>query len=75
MMNKKILLYILLGIVVLALVLFTLFPNMIYLVKDSGFTGNAVSQEDKCTPPTGVSLEEWQTHMSHHPNIYKECLS
>jgi len=72
-MNKKIILYVVLGIVILTLIFFTLFPNMIYAFKDSGFTGNSV--EDKCSPPEGVSLEDWQTHMSHHPNIYSECLT
>ena len=73
-MNKKILLYVVLGIVVLALLILTIFPNMIYIIEDSGITGNAVSSADKCTPPSGVSFEDWQTHMSHHPDIYKECL-
>ena len=29
---------------------------------------------DKCQTPEGYTDEEWQTHMSHHPDRYKECL-
>lgn len=69
-MNKKILLYLALGIVVLLLILFTAFPSMTYAIKD--FSSDS---EDKCSPPEGVSQEDWNEHMSHHPNMYKECLS
>jgi hypothetical protein len=71
-MNKKIVLYIIIGIVVLVLVFFTLFPGMIHAFKDSRVTGNLV--EDKCEPAPGYDEEAWREHMSHHPNIYKECL-
>jgi hypothetical protein len=73
--EKKVLLYIALGIIVLGLVLLTIFPGMIYAIKDSGATGNAVN-EDICSPPIGSGYTEelWREHMSHHPNIYKDCL-
>ena len=73
-MDKKILLYIALGLVILVLLVFTFFPNVIYVFRDSGIVGNSVSVQYKCTLPQGVSKEDWQTHMSHHPDIYKECL-
>ncbi len=74
-MNKKILLYGALGLVVLVLALFTIFPGMIYAVKDAGITGNSLSNStnDKCSPAPGYDEESWREHMSHHPNIYKEC--
>jgi len=72
-MNKKVFIYIILAIIILGLLFLTLFPNRIYFIRDSGIAGNAVSPGDKCTPPGGVSVEEWQTHMSHHPDMYREC--
>ena len=72
-MNKKIILYVIVGILVLGLLVFTFFPNMGYAIRDFGKQGS--SGEDICQPPEGVSLSDWQEHMSHHPNIYAECLS
>jgi len=69
-MNKKIILYIVVGILVLALLLVTLFPGMIQALKDSGKT-----TADKCSPGPGYTEQSWREHMSHHPNIYAECLS
>jgi len=69
-MDKKIILYVLIGIVLLGLLLFTFFPNMIYVLRDSGKTGS-----DLCDVPEGQTVEQWQEHMSHHPEMYKECLS
>lgn len=70
-MDKKIIaLYTLIGILILTLVFFTMFPGMIYAVKDSGETN-----EDICEPEQGYTEESWKEHMGHHPNIYKECLT
>ena len=69
---NKIFLYVIVGILVLGLLVLTLFPNMVYAIKDSGKSG---PNDDICSPPEGVSLEDWQTHMSHHPNIYAECFN
>ncbi|HLC64450.1 MAG TPA: rhodanese-like domain-containing protein [Patescibacteria group bacterium] len=30
---------------------------------------------DKCQAPPGYTTEEWQEHMSHHPNLYQECFN
>ena len=68
-MNWKILTYILIGIVVLGLLLLTLFPGMIHAWKDSGS-----SNADICAPGPGYTEESWREHMSHHPNVYAECL-
>jgi len=70
-MNKKIILYVVLGILIIGLLVFTFFPNIGYAIRDSGKAGS----EDICQPPAGTTLAEWQTHMSHHPNIYSKCLS
>jgi hypothetical protein len=69
-MDKKIILYAVAGILILALILLTLFPGMIHAWKDSGNSG-----EDICKPGPGYTEKSWKEHMSHHPNIYKECLT
>jgi uncharacterized membrane protein YdfJ with MMPL/SSD domain len=69
-MDKRVVLYVIVGILILGLLLLTFFPGLIHAFKDSGKTG-----EDKCLPPPGQTEEEWREHMSHHPNIYSECLS
>ena len=71
MIDKKVFLYVLLGIVVFVLLVFTFFPNMTYVVKNLFIEDNP---NDKCSPPAGYSIEEWIEHMGHHPDIYKECL-
>ena len=69
-MNKKIVLYVITGLLVLGLLIMTFFPGTIQALKDSG-----KSIEDKCKPASGYTKESWQEHMSHHPGIYKECLT
>lgn len=29
---------------------------------------------DPCATPPGYTDEEWREHMSHHPDMYKDCL-
>ena len=36
---------------------------------------NAENKNDICKAPEGYTQEEWEEHMSHHPDRYKECLS
>ncbi|PIN91740.1 hypothetical protein COU61_01850 [Candidatus Pacearchaeota archaeon CG10_big_fil_rev_8_21_14_0_10_35_13] len=74
--KKKLLLYLVLGLVIVLLLLLTLFPGMIYALNDSGVLGNSVgnSVSDKCTPALGYSVDSWKEHMSHHPDIYEGCL-
>lgn len=69
--------YVILGLIVLALLVMTFFPGMIYAVKDSGVSGTASENSNICDPPVGggYTEESWREHMSHHPNIYKECLT
>lgn len=69
-MNKKIILYVIVGVLVFLLLIFTFFPGIIQAIKDTGKSGN-----DKCTPAPGYTEESWREHMSHHPDIYKECLN
>jgi len=30
---------------------------------------------DPCQPEPGYTQEEWEEHMSHHPDQYKDCLT
>lgn len=69
-MDKKIIIYVMAGLLILGLLLLTFYPGMIQAWKDSG-----KSVEDKCKPGSGYTEESWKEHMSHHPDIYKECLS
>ena len=69
-MDKKIILYVIIGLVILGLVLLTFFSGQILAWKDSFSSG-----DDKCKPAPGYTEESWREHMGHHPDIYKECLS
>lgn len=69
-MNKNIFIYIMVGLLIIGLLVLTFFPGTIRAWKDSGKSGI-----DKCKPAPGYTEESWREHMSHHPNIYKECLT
>jgi len=69
-MNKKIILYVIIGVLLVGLVVLTFFPGIIYAVQDSGKTGT-----DLCSPKPGYTQESWNEHMSHHPAMYEECLT
>lgn len=70
-MDKNIIiLYIVVSVLILGLLIMTFFPGTIQAWKDSG-----KSSSEKCTPQPGYTEGSWREHMSHHPNIYKECLT
>ena len=54
-MDKKIILYVLIGLLVFSLLLLTFFPGIIHAWIDSGKTGN-----DKCNPGPGYTEESWR---------------
>ncbi len=68
-MDERIILYIISAMLILVLLIFTFFPGAMYALKDSRSSGL-----DKCKPGPGYTEESWKEHMSHHPNIYRECL-
>ncbi len=68
-MNGKVILYVIVGLLIIGLVLLTFFPGIIQAWMDSG-----KSVEEKCSPASGYTEQEWREHMSHHPDIYRECL-
>ena len=67
--DKRIIFYIIASLLILGLLVMTFFPGTIQAWKDSGKSVN-----EKCKPAQGYTEESWREHMSHHPNIYKECL-
>jgi hypothetical protein len=69
-MDKKIILYAIIGLLIIGLLILTFFPGTIQAWKDSGKSGT-----DKCEPGPGYTEESWREHMSHHPGIYRECLT
>ena len=66
----KILVYILIAILIIGLLILTIFPGTLRALSDS-----TKSTNDKCSPAQGYTPEAWREHMSHHPSIYKECLT
>ena len=68
-MDKRIIMYIIVGLLMAGLLLLTFFPGTIQAWKDSG-----KSIEDRCSPEPGYTEKSWIEHMSHHPDIYRECL-
>jgi len=71
--NTKIILYVITTMIVIALLISTFFPGMVYAVRDAG-AGSSGSNGDICKPRPGYTEAEWRDHMSHHPSIYGECL-
>jgi len=69
-MDKKIILYIIAGLLIIGLLILTFFPGIIQAWQDS-----EKSVSEKCKPASGYTEESWREHMSHHPSIYKECLT
>jgi len=67
--NKETILYLIIVLLITELIMLTFFPGIINAVKDSGKT-----DENLCVPDPGYTEEAWREHMSHHPEMYKECL-
>ena len=75
MRNEKFTLYIILAVIFIVLVFsITSMFKKDYTEEDYNKFISA-EQQDKCATPPGYTDEEWKDHMSHHPNIYAECLS
>ena len=66
----KIIIYIIIAFLLVALLLIAIFPEKIQWEFNSVKSG-----EEKCKPDLGYTEQEWKEHISHHPDIYKECLS
>ena len=66
----KIILYVLIALIIIGLTLAIFFPGVIQAWRDSKKSG-----ADKCKLQPGYTEQDWKEHMSHHPEIYKECLT
>lgn len=66
----QIITYSIIILLILLILVLTFFPGIIYAWEDSSAT-----TRDKCKPAQGYSEQEWEEHMGHHPDIYKECLT
>ena len=77
---EKIALYIILGVLVLALAL-----SVFAMINQNGNNIKNTPQNyqkavaaqnpnDICATPEGYSDDEWKEHMGHHSDQYKECL-
>ena len=80
MNNEKIVL-ILFSIIIIAsvaIMLYTLLPTSAPVLENNGTNFQAYAARadpnDICAVPTGTDPEEWKEHLSHHPDIYAECL-
>lgn len=68
-MKTEHLILIILIILALSILIISIFPgtNPITKIFKSG-------DNDKCKASEGYSEQEWKEHMSHHPDIYADCL-
>ncbi len=69
----KIIIYIIIAFLLIILLLMAFFPEKI--LGNFGSIKSVNSGEDKCKLERGYTEESWREHMSHHPDIYKECFS
>lgn len=71
-MNKE---YIVIGILVILA-----FSALSWTIYSAFYGANykkamaAQNNSDICKAPAGYTQDQWNTHMSHHPNIYSQCL-
>lgn len=74
--NEKIILYVLfaLAVAILLWIGYNLYETMFF---GENYQKALQSQDalDKCKTPSGYTDESWRQHMSHHPDMYKECLT
>ena len=74
-MDKKIIVYVSVGILLLTLILSS------FNVMDLGLKGKSIKNNtesyanlpEECRKPEGQSIEAWKEHLSHHENT-KYCL-
>ncbi len=74
--NEKIIVYLLLGLAIVALLwaVYSFYKTSFFGERYNEALANENSQ-DKCQTPAGYNDESWREHMSHHPEIYEECLT
>lgn len=71
-MNKKIIIYIIIGIIILLLI-FSSFSILNLKKNNSSANGNYSNIPEKCRPPAGQDIEAWKEHLGHHAET-QDCL-
>jgi len=62
-------------ILIIAIILALLILAVLIFPKTNPITKIFKSSDsDKCKTPEGYTEQEWKEHMSHHPDLYKDCL-
>ncbi|MEK6973726.1 MAG: hypothetical protein AABW41_00555 [Nanoarchaeota archaeon] len=74
-MEKKKENIILIGLVVLVVLALAWTVYSAFYGADYKKAISAENKEDICTAPKGYTQEQWNEHMGHHPDRYKECLT
>ena len=69
-MNKKIITYIVIGIIIL-LLLFSSFGMIKFNSNTNSESSNNIPE--KCRVPQGQDIESWKEHLGHHAET-KDCL-
>ena len=70
-MKNNILLYIVLVLVVIGV---TYSVYSVFKTANYNKFVQSENQEDICKTPAGYTDQQWIEHMSHHPDLYSECL-
>jgi len=68
MKNKKIIVYIVIGLIVFLLIL----SSFSMINFNSNTSGNS-NMPEKCRKPEGQDIESWKEHLGHHAET-QECL-
>ncbi|MEM5802058.1 MAG: hypothetical protein QXQ18_01595 [Candidatus Aenigmatarchaeota archaeon] len=74
MKKKKINFQIFLIITLLLVAIFLYFYYQKYFGESFRHALQSQNPTNICATPPGYTDESWKEHMSHHPNIYKDCL-
>ena len=75
MKNAILYVAIIIGVIVLAFSVYSITQSE-YQYSEQNYQRAMQSQlEDKCATPSGYTDTQWKQHMSHHPDMYTECLS
>ena len=72
-MDKKIIAYILVGILLLILILSSFNIINLNFKKSNSDSENYANLPEKCRPPAGQDIEAWKEHLGHHAET-QDCL-
>ena len=73
-MDKKIIAYIIIGVLLLILILSTFnIINLNFKKSNSNGSENYANLPEKCRLPAGQDIEAWKEHLGHHAET-QDCL-